>query len=485
MNVPLLNKVYCPREVFPLAAVVVAAVDAVISSFVFVLLCVVTGTAPQAEIVYAPDLPRDPVRVHRRRDRRRVGRARLHPRPAPRAAARPPVRPLRDAGRLQRRVVAKSETGSSSTPRSTRSCRSSTGCARRSSTARRRTGRRCCASASSSRRLPRGRDLALQAPRDGDRRHCVTGRSTPPTSGSASGSTSGRPTSRISSGGSATGSRTVRAWAGAGCCATSSCAPSPGESVGLDRRERRREVDAAEDPDARHVPDRRLDHVAGRVGALIEVRAGISPQLTGRENIYAHRLADGLTRARKSRAASTRSSRSPSSSSAIDRQVKFYSIGHADAARVRRRRVPRAGRAARRRGARRRRRVVPAALPGADAARAQPGHDARLRVARPRRRRGDVRAGHLAPERRRCGASDRCATCSRSTAARSRWTPSCARGPTGSSSVVRAEVGAPGRRDGPYRRTARDRPRARDRPPATAPGSTSASRREPRHRSSS
>jgi ABC-2 type transport system permease protein/lipopolysaccharide transport system permease protein len=54
MNVPLLNKVYCPREVFPLGAVVVAAVDAVISSFVFVLLCVFTGTAPQAEIVYAP-----------------------------------------------------------------------------------------------------------------------------------------------------------------------------------------------------------------------------------------------------------------------------------------------------------------------------------------------------------------------------------------------------------------------------------------------
>jgi ABC-2 type transport system permease protein/lipopolysaccharide transport system permease protein len=54
MNVPLLNKVYCPREVFPLGAVVVAAVDAVISSFIFVLLCVATGTTPQAEIVYAP-----------------------------------------------------------------------------------------------------------------------------------------------------------------------------------------------------------------------------------------------------------------------------------------------------------------------------------------------------------------------------------------------------------------------------------------------
>ena len=29
-NIPLLNKVYCPREVFPLAAILVAAVDAVL-----------------------------------------------------------------------------------------------------------------------------------------------------------------------------------------------------------------------------------------------------------------------------------------------------------------------------------------------------------------------------------------------------------------------------------------------------------------------
>jgi ABC-2 type transport system permease protein/lipopolysaccharide transport system permease protein len=54
LNVPLLNKVYCPREVFPLAAILVAAVDAIISVFVLVVLFIVTGTAPKAEIYYVP-----------------------------------------------------------------------------------------------------------------------------------------------------------------------------------------------------------------------------------------------------------------------------------------------------------------------------------------------------------------------------------------------------------------------------------------------
>jgi ABC-type polysaccharide/polyol phosphate export permease len=54
MNVPLLNKVYCPREVFPLAAILVAAVDAVISAGVLLLLFLATGIAPKAEIYYVP-----------------------------------------------------------------------------------------------------------------------------------------------------------------------------------------------------------------------------------------------------------------------------------------------------------------------------------------------------------------------------------------------------------------------------------------------
>jgi ABC-type polysaccharide/polyol phosphate export permease len=54
LNVPLLNKVYCPREVFPLAAILVAAVDALISVGLLILLFVVTGTTPKAEVYYAP-----------------------------------------------------------------------------------------------------------------------------------------------------------------------------------------------------------------------------------------------------------------------------------------------------------------------------------------------------------------------------------------------------------------------------------------------
>jgi len=53
-NVPLLNKLYCPREVFPIAAMIDAAVDAVIAAFVLVLLFPITGFAPKLEGLYAP-----------------------------------------------------------------------------------------------------------------------------------------------------------------------------------------------------------------------------------------------------------------------------------------------------------------------------------------------------------------------------------------------------------------------------------------------
>jgi ABC-2 type transport system permease protein/lipopolysaccharide transport system permease protein len=45
-NVPLLNKLYCPREVFPIAATVDAAFDAVIASLVLLILFPVLGYAP-------------------------------------------------------------------------------------------------------------------------------------------------------------------------------------------------------------------------------------------------------------------------------------------------------------------------------------------------------------------------------------------------------------------------------------------------------
>jgi len=53
-NLALLNKLYCPREVFPIAAMIDAAVDAVIAAFVLVLLFPITGFAPKLEGLYAP-----------------------------------------------------------------------------------------------------------------------------------------------------------------------------------------------------------------------------------------------------------------------------------------------------------------------------------------------------------------------------------------------------------------------------------------------
>lgn len=53
-NTNLLNKVYCPREVFPLAAIVVAAVDMAVATAVLLVLFAVTGYAPRAEAYWVP-----------------------------------------------------------------------------------------------------------------------------------------------------------------------------------------------------------------------------------------------------------------------------------------------------------------------------------------------------------------------------------------------------------------------------------------------
>jgi ABC-type polysaccharide/polyol phosphate export permease len=53
-NVPLLNKLYCPREVFPIAAIADAAVDALIATCVLAVLFPITGFAPHAQIYYLP-----------------------------------------------------------------------------------------------------------------------------------------------------------------------------------------------------------------------------------------------------------------------------------------------------------------------------------------------------------------------------------------------------------------------------------------------
>jgi ABC-type polysaccharide/polyol phosphate transport system ATPase subunit len=66
--------------------------------------------------------------------------------------------------------------------------------------------------------------------------------------------------------------------------------------------------------------------VRGRVGALIEVRAGISPQLTGRENIYLTGSLMGLPRSEVRRRFDD-IVEFAGLQEAVDRQVKFYSTG--------------------------------------------------------------------------------------------------------------------------------------------------------------
>lgn len=66
--------------------------------------------------------------------------------------------------------------------------------------------------------------------------------------------------------------------------------------------------------------------VAGRVGALIEVRGGIHPELTGRENVYLYGSLLGLNRAEITRRFD-QIVEFAELNLAIDRQVKFFSSG--------------------------------------------------------------------------------------------------------------------------------------------------------------
>lgn len=55
-NIPLLNKVYCPREVFPLASVAVAGLDSAVALVALGGLFVFTGYAPAATSYWVPIL---------------------------------------------------------------------------------------------------------------------------------------------------------------------------------------------------------------------------------------------------------------------------------------------------------------------------------------------------------------------------------------------------------------------------------------------
>jgi ABC-type polysaccharide/polyol phosphate export permease len=56
MNLSLVNKVYCPREVFPLSNIAVAAFDTIIASCILALLFVGYGFMPAGGIVWLPVL---------------------------------------------------------------------------------------------------------------------------------------------------------------------------------------------------------------------------------------------------------------------------------------------------------------------------------------------------------------------------------------------------------------------------------------------
>jgi ABC-type polysaccharide/polyol phosphate export permease len=56
VNNQLVNKVYCPREVFPLASMAVAAVDTALATLVLGLLFAVTGFMPKLTSVWVPVL---------------------------------------------------------------------------------------------------------------------------------------------------------------------------------------------------------------------------------------------------------------------------------------------------------------------------------------------------------------------------------------------------------------------------------------------
>jgi ABC-2 type transport system permease protein/lipopolysaccharide transport system permease protein len=53
-NVPLLNKLYCPREVFPLSQMGDASFDALIASMILLILFPVAGFAPKIESLWLP-----------------------------------------------------------------------------------------------------------------------------------------------------------------------------------------------------------------------------------------------------------------------------------------------------------------------------------------------------------------------------------------------------------------------------------------------
>ncbi len=142
--------------------------------------------------------------------------------------------------------------------------------------------------------------------------------------------------------------------------------------------------------------------VSGRLGPLIDLRAGLHPDLTGRENVYISGSLFGLS-PQGDHSAVRRGGRLRGARGRDRAAGQVLLERDAAPARVRHRHRDEAGHPARRRGPRRGRRGVPAEVPRPD-----PGHDpvrddADLRRSRSRLRRGNVQEGALAAGRRRPG----------------------------------------------------------------------------------
>ena len=180
--------------------------------------------------------------------------------------------------------------------------------------------------AASSRRRARRRLPGVQAAGDGLRRCRLTARSPRPTSGSGS-----APTRRASRSGRArpTPSATCagrgrRGWRWA--LEDVDVQVEPGESIGLVGINGSGKSTLLKILTRVMYPYAGRVEVAGRIGALIEVRAGIHPELTGRENIHLYGTLLGLPR-RMVGARFDEIVEFAELEDAVDRQVKFYSSG--------------------------------------------------------------------------------------------------------------------------------------------------------------
>ena len=277
---------------------------------------------------------------------------------------------------------------------------------------------------------PRWRLLLVQASRDGTRRRCVTAPSPRRSPGSASGTITGRTTSQDQLGRVADQGPRQESAGWRWVLRDIEFRADPGESWALVGANGAGKSTLLKILTRVMYPTAGRVEVAGRVGALIEIRAGIAPLLTGRENIYLTGILMGMKRKEIARRFDDIVEFAGLETS-VDRQVKYYSTGMQMRLGFRSRRVSRAGCAAGRRGAGGRGCLVPAALPRTDAKGARTGHDTRARLPRSRCDRGNVRERRLARTTAPCKLPAPCARCS-ATYRRSVEGAAVQRQPTGS-----------------------------------------------------